>query len=87
MRRPDRQLALTRATVADNQPAAVLVDLIDEAGQVVIDLGLQRRSDHPARTLTSQLVERARDLMVLPTGSLRTSSMACLPAGQHRHRS
>jgi hypothetical protein len=46
------------AAVAHHQPAAVLVTLADVAGDVVVDLGLQRLGQHPPGTLTNQLVDQ-----------------------------
>ena len=67
--RPDRHLALPRAAVADHQPMPVLVDLIAETLDVLVDLGPQRRRDHPPRALPRELVQRDRDLLVaLPDG-------------------
>jgi hypothetical protein len=62
--RADRQPALLRATVANDQALAILVDRIDERRDVLLNLGLQRRGDHPASTLTSQLIQRDRDLII-----------------------
>jgi RHS repeat-associated protein len=66
--RSDRQLALTRAAVAHHQPLAVLIELIDQRRHVLLDLGLQRRGDHPARTLAREIVQREAGLVGLPDG-------------------
>ena len=85
---PTVTLPLPGATVAHHQPLAVLAALVGEALDVVGSLGLQRGRDHPTRALARELVERDRDLIVAsPTGSLRTSSMACLPSPPHGGRS
>ena len=74
-RRPDRHRArahghppLPRATVADDQPLAVLADLIRERRHVLVDLGLERRRDHPASALPREIIERDASLVVLPDG-------------------
>jgi hypothetical protein len=46
---------------------AVLAQFIAEASDVLVGLGPQRGGDHPTRALTSELVERDRDLVVLPS--------------------
>jgi len=66
--RADRQLALTRPAVAHDQPLAVLVELRGEALDVVGDLRFQRRGDHPPRALSSEVIERDRDLINSPDG-------------------
>jgi len=53
-------------TIANDQPLAVLAHLIRERRHVVIDLGLERRRDHPASTLPREFVERDATLVVLP---------------------
>ena len=65
---PDRQPALPRAPVADDQPLAVLADLIGERRDVLVDLGLERRRDHPASALPREIIERDAILVVLPDG-------------------
>jgi hypothetical protein len=60
---PDRHLPLTSPAVADHQPAALLIDLAIERGDVVVDLCLQRRRDHPPSALPSELVESGPDLL------------------------
>ena len=74
-RRPDRDRAradrhppLPRPAVADHQPLAVLVDLVHERADVLIDLGLERRRDHPASALPREIIERDPTLVVLPDG-------------------
>jgi hypothetical protein len=52
-----RQRPRRRVAVADDQPPAVLVDLVGVGGQVGVDLGLQRLREHPPGTLTRQLVQ------------------------------
>ena len=66
--RADRQLARLRLAVADHQALAVLVALIDERRDVLVDLGLERRRDHPKRALPSEIIERDLHLVVLPDG-------------------
>ena len=44
--------------VAHHQPAAVLVELVGERGDVGGDLGLQRRGQHPPGTLAHDLVDQ-----------------------------
>src|ERR1035437_4739246 len=63
--RPDRHLPLPRATVADHQPLPVPAD---ERADVLIDLGLQRRRDHPTRTLARETIKRDPHRVVLPNG-------------------
>jgi hypothetical protein len=41
---------------------AVLVDQLSESGDVGVDLGLQRRGQHPAGALAGQLVQAHRQL-------------------------
>ena len=48
------------AAVTNHQPAAVLVTVVGEPGDVGVDLGLQRLSQHPPRTLTHNLVDHRR---------------------------
>ena len=48
--------------VADHQPPAVLVDLVDQARHVRVDLGLQRRGQHPPGALTDDLIQRRTQL-------------------------
>jgi hypothetical protein len=59
--------------VAHDQPPAVLVTLADELGDVGIDLSLQGLSQHPASTVTDDLVDqrRARAAGVIGVGSSR----------------
>ena len=54
--------------VADYQPLAVLADLIIERANVLADLGLERRRDHPTRALPREIIERDAVLIVLPDG-------------------
>ena len=58
--RPDRHPALPRTAVADDQPLAILVNLVHERADILLDLGLERRSDHPPRALPSEIIERDR---------------------------
>jgi len=48
--------------VAAHQPVAVLVGLVGVGGQVGVDLGLQRRGQHPAGAFAGQLVQAHRKL-------------------------
>jgi hypothetical protein len=43
--------------VADHQPVPALVDLVGIAGDVGVDLGLQRDRQHPPRALPEQHVQ------------------------------
>jgi hypothetical protein len=61
--RPNRQATLARVPVAHHQPPAVPVALLDKRRDVLVDLDLKRRRDHPPRALTSQLVQRDRGLL------------------------
>ena len=66
---PDRHLPLTRATVADHQPAPILVGLVAEPLDVLVGLSPKRGGDHPPRALPRQVIQRERDLLVaLPDG-------------------
>jgi hypothetical protein len=56
------ELAGWRVAVAAHQPVAALVDQLSERGDVGIDLGLERRSQHPAGALAGQLVQAHRQL-------------------------
>jgi len=79
--RADRHVPLAGTAVAHHQSLAVLVDLLDERRNVLVDLGLQGRRDHappPSRARSSNVTTISS---FSPTGSLRTSFMACLPAG------
>jgi hypothetical protein len=49
-------------SVAHHQPPPGLVTLVDEPGDVVVDLGLQRLGQHPPRALTNQLVDQRRPI-------------------------
>jgi hypothetical protein len=53
---------LTRGvgTIAHHQAMPVLAAFADEAGDVGVDLGLQRLGQHPAGTLTHDLVDQRR---------------------------
>lgn len=62
--RADRNPPLLGAPVAAHQPVSLLVELVDERADVLLDLGLERRRDHPPRALPGQVVERVRDLLV-----------------------
>jgi hypothetical protein len=64
--RPDRHCALPGPAVADNEPLAVLAAHLGEPLDVLADLRLQRRRDDPPRTFSRELVERDRDLVLLP---------------------
>jgi hypothetical protein len=64
--RADRHAPLPRTTITDDQPLAVLIDLLRERGNVLLNLGLERRRDHPTRTLTREIIERDPTLIVLP---------------------
>jgi len=44
--------------VAHHQPPTVLVALGDEPGDVGVDLGLQRLGQHPAGTITDDLIDQ-----------------------------
>jgi hypothetical protein len=59
---PGRKLAGWGVAVADHQPMAVLVDQRGKGGDVGVDLGLERRGQHPAGALASQLVQAHRQL-------------------------
>ena len=79
---PTVSSALTRTALTDHQPLAVLIDLIDERRHVLLDLGLSaaaiiRRAPSRARSSSVRLASLSS-----PTGGPRTSTMACLPAGQ-----
>jgi len=55
--------------VADHQPPATLVPLGGVGGEVVVDLGLQGRGQHPPGTLAYQLVQvQAQPVMCLLVG-------------------
>jgi hypothetical protein len=65
--RADRHAPLPRASVTDDQPLVVLIDLVHERADVL--LGLERRGDHPPRALPREVVQREPDLIVaLPDG-------------------
>jgi hypothetical protein len=44
--------------VTDHQAAAVLIALVGELGDVGVDLGLERLSQHPAGALPADLVDQ-----------------------------
>jgi hypothetical protein len=46
--------------VPHDQTPAVLVAFTDELGDVGVDLGLQRLGQHPAGTLTDDLIDQRR---------------------------
>src|SRR5204863_2332027 len=65
-------------------PPAVLVDLIDERGDILVGLCPERRGDHPASTLTREVVQRDLGLVALPDGERANimhgvPSCRCLP--------
>ncbi len=57
--------------VADHEPPAVLVALLSVAGDVVIDLGLQRLGQHPAGAFADQVVDQRA---AAPAGFIGVSS-------------
>ena len=65
--RPDRHPALPRSRVTDDQSLPVLTNFLGERADVLVDLGLKRRSDHPTRTLPREIIKRDRAL-ILPDG-------------------
>jgi hypothetical protein len=66
--RADRQPPLPRPPIANDKALAVLADLARERRDVVVDLGLERRGDHPASTLPREIIQRDASLAVLPDG-------------------
>jgi len=66
--RPDRQLALTAPPVADDEPLAVPIDLLVERRDVLVDLRLERRDDHPTSALPRKIIQRDPGLNILPDG-------------------
>ena len=57
--------------VAHDEAVAVLVALVDERGDVCIDLGAQRFGQHPAGAFANNLVDQwhfAGDRLVVATG-------------------
>jgi hypothetical protein len=84
---PDRHPPLAGATVAHDQVPALLVALVGEPLDVLVSLRLKRRGDHPARTVARELVQRDRNLVVLPDGEPANIAMACLPSPPHGGRS
>src|SRR5206468_8506241 len=82
--RADRDAPLARRAVAHDQPPAVLVDLIDERDDILVSLCPERRGDHPASTLTREVVQRDLALVALPDGERANimhgvPSCRCLP--------
>ena len=80
---PGHDVAGLGVAVADHQPAPVLVDLVDQPRHIRIDLGLQRRGQHPPGPLTDQLIQgrthlRAR-LVVSYYSQHRRSFLAGVP--------
>jgi hypothetical protein len=57
--------------VAHHQPAAVLVDPIDELFHIHRDLGLQRRGEHCPCTITHDLVEQRPARHAVLVGCIR----------------
>jgi hypothetical protein len=55
---PGQHLTGLMRAVAHHQPAAVLVALADELGEVGVDLGLQGLGQHPTSTVTDNLVDQ-----------------------------
>ena len=55
-----QHLAGLVGAVAHHQPAAVLVALVGELGDVGVDLGLQRLGQHPPGALADDLVDQRR---------------------------
>jgi hypothetical protein len=66
--RPDRHAALPRTAVTDDQPLTVLIDLLHERADVLVNLDLERRGDHPPRALPREIIEREPTLIILPDG-------------------
>jgi hypothetical protein len=62
----NRQLALTRTAITHHQPPAVLIDVVDERADVLLDLRLKRRRDHPARAFPREIVQRHRRVSLIP---------------------
>ena len=68
-------------SVAHDQAMPVLVDLVDQARDVAVDLGLEGGGQHPPRTLGHQLVQR-RSTAPRPRPPQHVlSTSAFLPAG------
>ena len=65
--------------VADHQPLAVLVELVDQARHVGVDLGLQRRGQHPPGALTDQFIQTRTQLRARSCRQLLLSTSAFLP--------
>ncbi len=85
--RPDRHTPLLPTTVAHHQPPTIPVELVAQRAQRTD----RPRPRAPRRSSAAHPHARAhratRPSSAPSTGSLRTSSMVCLPAGPHRHRS
>ena len=58
--RAGQDLAGLVGAVAHHQPASALVALVDELGDVGVDLGLQRLGQHPAGALADEFVDQHR---------------------------
>jgi hypothetical protein len=59
---PRRDRARLGVPVAHHQPMPALVPLTGRAGQVRVDLGLQRRGQHSPGTLSHDLIQHAANL-------------------------
>lgn len=53
-----QDLACLGVAVAHDQPPAAVVELIGVPGNVGGDLGLQRRGEHPPRTVVDDLIDQ-----------------------------
>jgi hypothetical protein len=65
--------------VADHQPVPALVDLVGIAGDVGVDLGLQRDRQHPPRALPEQHVQVQAQLGWSASSATTLSIAALLP--------
>ena len=68
-------------TVADHQPLAVLVDLVDQPRHVGVHLGLQRRGQHPPGALSDQFIQTRTQLRAGPLVSYYSQHRRSFLAG------
>jgi hypothetical protein len=72
--------------VTHHQPTTPLINLVDEPGQIRLDLGLQRRGQHPPRPLPHDLIQPSHELLAgALLGDYPQHRRPSSPARQRRH--
>ena len=83
---PGHQRAWLGVSVAHDQAMAVLVDLMDQARDVALDLGLEGGGQHPPRPFGHQLVEPARQLRARGLVNMYSQHRRSFLPASHRQR-